>query len=158
MKKDSSTNKSEKKKTKKFQPLRRQLEFLFIGLLVLSIFSITMINMLFLERYYITKKTEVLQSAMADLEGLQVVRDEEGKQTAEVSDEIRRDSSRNNLSWILITADGQEIASEGGNEGMLQARLMGYAYELDKKHVKKKILEQTDMLSLIHISEPTRPY
>lgn len=153
MKKDSSTNKSEKKKTKKFHPLRRQLEFLFIGLLVLSIFSITMINMLFLERYYITKKTEVLQSAMADLEGLQVVRDEEGEQTAEVSDEIRRDSSRNNLSWILITADGQEIASEGGNEGMLQARLMGYAYELDKKHVKKKILEQTDMYVIQQVSD-----
>ena len=97
MKKDSSTNKSEKKKTKKFHPLRRGLEFLFIGLLVLSIFSITMINMLFLERYYITKKTEVLQSAMVDLEGLQVVRDEEGKQTAEVSDEIRRDKAQGTI-------------------------------------------------------------
>ena len=63
MKKDSSTNKSEKKKTKKFQPLRRQLEFLFIGLLVLSIFSITMIQYAVSGTVlYNKQKTEVLQS------------------------------------------------------------------------------------------------
>ena len=36
---------------------------------------------------------------------------------------------------------------------MLQARLMGYAYELDKKHVKKKILEQTDMYVIQQVSD-----
>ena len=93
-----SLNKKEKKR--KFHPLRRQLEILFIGLLVFSICSITLINMLFLEKYYITRKTDVLKSAMADFQELRLTTDEEGNETAEISDTLRRACSQNNLSWI----------------------------------------------------------
>lgn len=138
---------------KKFHPLRHQLEFLFIGLLVLSIFAITAINILFLEQYYISRKTEVLKSAMADLESLHMSEDEEGNETAEVSDEIRRGTSEKNLSWTIITPDGQEVASSGGNEGMLDARLIGYVYDLDKKHIKNKILEETEDYVIQQVSD-----
>lgn len=143
----------EKNRIRKFHPLRRQLEFLFIGLLIFSLCSITLINMLFLERYYIAKKTEVLKSAMEDLESLQLITDEEGNNSAEVSDAMKKDSSESNLTWIIITADGQKVASAGENEGMLQARLIGYAYELDKKHVKSKILDQTDSYVIQQVSD-----
>ena len=50
-------------KAKKFHSLKHQIAVLFIGLLLLSIFSITLINGLFLEKYYVSKKVEVLQEA-----------------------------------------------------------------------------------------------
>lgn len=140
-------------KAGKFHPLRRQLEFLFIGLLVLSLCSITVLNVLFLGNYYIAKKTEVLEFAVEQLEGIELTQDEEGNHTADISDELRKTCSEKNLSWVIMTAEGQLAASAGGNEEMLQARLFGYAYDLDKNHIKSKILEQTDSYVIQQVSD-----
>ena len=149
--KQPSLKKKEKKR--KFHPLKRQLEILFIGLLVLSICSITLINILFLEKYYITRKTEVLKSAMSDLQALHLTEDEEENESAEIPDTLRRTCSQNNLSWVVITADGQKVAAIGGNEAMLQARLIGYAYDLDKKTTKYKLLEETESYVIQQVND-----
>ena len=52
------TVKKPRKKPRKFHSLKRQISVLFIGLLLLSIFTITLINGLFLEKYYVSKKVE----------------------------------------------------------------------------------------------------
>ena len=119
-KKSLQIKKSEKTHKKKVCSLRHQLEFFFIGLLVVSMCTITAINFLFLERYYITKKTEVLEAAVNDLQKLKIVIDAEGNSTAEISDSLKRECSENNLTWTIITVDGKEVASEGGNEKMLE--------------------------------------
>ena len=130
---------------KKFHPLRRQIEFWFIGLLLLSMVVTTLINGFFLEHYYISKKTEVLQEAVENLESLEMTTDDSGKYNAEISDEMFKDSSENNLTWIIITADGQTVCSVGSNEDLLEARLVGYAYDLDqKKDDHAKVLQQND--------------
>lgn len=129
---------------KKFHPLRRQIEFWFIGLLLLSMVITTVINGLFLEHYYISKKTDVLQEAVKNLESLQMTTDSDGNCNAEISDEMFKDSSENNLTWIVITADGQIVCSVGSNEDLLEARLIGYAYDLDKKDDHTKTLQQCD--------------
>ena len=54
----------------RFHPLRRQIAALFIGLLLLSLCIITAVNGLFLERYYISKKTETLKNAVENLVNL----------------------------------------------------------------------------------------
>ena len=134
-----------KRKKKKFHPLRRQIEFWFISLLLLSMVITTVINGLFLEHYYISKKTEVLQEAVQNLEQLDVETDSDGTCNATVSDEMFKDSSENNLTWIVITADGQTVCSVGSNEDLLEARLVGYAYDLDqKKDAHAKTIQQTD--------------
>ena len=138
---------------KKFHPLRRQIEVVFIGLLLLSMFAITVVNLLFLERYYIAKKTDVLHEAMTDLQKLDVETEPDGTSKAEISDQIRRDSSGNNLTWIIITQEGQVVASVGGNETLLQARLIGYAYDLDQKGGARKILEETDSYVIQQVSD-----
>ena len=43
----------QKAKCKKFHSLRNQISALFIGMLLLSLLMITVINVLFLEKYYI---------------------------------------------------------------------------------------------------------
>ena len=143
-----------KPKKKKFHPLRRQIEFWFISLLLLSMVITTVINGLFLEHYYISKKTEVLQEAVRNLESLDVETDSEGTCNANISDEMFKDSSENNLTWIVITADGQTVCSVGSNQDLLEARLVGYAYDLDqKKDDHAKTLQKTDNYVIQQVSD-----
>ena len=140
--KKKTAGKSEKRK---FHPLRRQIEFWFIGLFLLSMVITTVINGLFLEHYYISKKTDVLQEAVKNLEALKMTTDSDGKCSADISDEMFKDSSENNLTWVVITADGQTVCSVGSNEDLLEARLVGYAYDLDqKKDDHAKTLQQNE--------------
>lgn len=49
--------KKTKEKIKKIHSLRHQITAYFIGLLFLSILTITVINGAFLEKYYVTKRS-----------------------------------------------------------------------------------------------------
>lgn len=49
--------KQAKNKSRKIHSLRHQITAYFIGLLFLSILTITVINGAFLEKYYVTKKS-----------------------------------------------------------------------------------------------------
>ena len=148
--KKKTAGKSEKRK---FHPLRQQIEFWFIGLFLLSMVITTVINGLFLEHYYISRKTEVLKEAVEKLENLEVETDSDGNSSAEVSDEMFKDCSENNLTWVMVTADGQTICSVGSNEDLLQARLVGYVYDLDQKKNKEKVLQKNDNYVIQQVSD-----
>lgn len=148
---------------KKLHPMRNQIAALFIGLLFLSIVAISLINMMFLERYYISKKTDVLLEAMNDLETLDL--DLSGEDTsqddmdedsiefsdgteeyAEVPDDMRSFGSQKNLTWVVMGTDTNLLAYVGDNPNMLRNRLFGYAYDLDidsKKNVIR-VIEEND--------------
>lgn len=72
---------------------------------------------------------------MKNLESLKMTTDSDGNCNAEISDEMFKDSSENNLTWVVITADGQTVCSVGSNEDLLEARLVSYAYDLDQKRM-----------------------
>ncbi|MDO4309004.1 MAG: HAMP domain-containing sensor histidine kinase [Eubacteriales bacterium] len=143
--------------------MRNQVAALFIGLLFLSIVAISAINMIFLERYYISKKTEVLLEAMDALETLDLdaveedtARDYEDEEEAEFSDgtdayadvpdEMRTFGSKKNLTWVVMGTDTSLLAYVGDNPNMLRNRLFGYAYDLDMDSKKNviKVLEEND--------------
>lgn len=144
--------KAEKQNRTSFHPLRRQLAGLFIGLFLLSILAIVVVNGLFLEHYYISRKTETILQAITELNNLDIeteVEDDiwgDGRsvQLEEIPDALERFSSRNNLTWVIIAKDGQNIAHYGDNWDMLNNRLMGYAYNLDQKMGMARILEKTE--------------
>ena len=138
---------------RRFHPLRRQIAALFIGLILLSICLITAVNGLFLESYYISKKTETLQNAVKGLEKLNIIENADGTWTAEIPDSMYKASSEKNLSWTVITWDGQEVASFGSNDDMLENRLIGYAYDLDQNKGRQKILEKTDTYVIQQVSD-----
>ena len=142
-----------KEKKKKFHQLRLQISVWFIGLLLLSMVITTVINGLFLEHYYISKKTEVLQEAVENLEDLKVETASDGSSSAEVSDAMFKGSSENNLTWIVITADGQTVCAVGSNEDLLEARLVGYVYDLDKKKDHAKVIQQNDSYVIQQVSD-----
>ncbi len=140
-----------RRKPPKLHSLRNQIAFLFVGLMLLSMLLITIINMTFLERYFISKKTDVLIEAVADLEQLETdsaseesVRQGALQEIVNIPDDIRRKSSRNNLSWIIISRDNQVIAHIGDDVDTMRSRLFGYAYDLEEKKGKKHILEERE--------------
>lgn len=147
----------------KMHSMRNQVAALFIGLLFLSIVAISAINMIFLEKYYISKKTEVLLEAMDALETLDLdaveedtARDYEDEEEAEFSDgtdayadvpdEMRTFGSKKNLTWVVMGTDTSLLAYVGDNPNMLRNRLFGYAYDLDMDSKKNviKVLEEND--------------
>src|SRR5699024_1987114 len=141
------------RKTQRFHPLRRQIAAVFIGFLLLSLIAITMINGLFREKYYIAKKTETLTQAANTFEKIQNSSNPEGTWSTYITDEIYKKSSEKNLSWTIITWDGQTVASMGSNDAMLENRLIGYVYQLDQDKGRQKTLKQTDTYIIQQVSD-----
>lgn len=151
----------QKAKCKKFHSLRNQISALFIGMLLLSLLMITVINVLFLEKYYISQKTEVLRKVVSQLEHLDEhmtaainadVKIENPKQKLFL-DRFQKECSRNNLTWVIITKDNQMVAAMGEDSSVLQGRLFGYAYNLDHADAQSTVLEQTEMYIVQQVSD-----
>ena len=156
--KEKKQNIKKKKNLRKFHSLKHQISVLFIGLLLVSIFSITLINGLFLERYYVSKKVEVLEEARTVLSQMNLDNllkydtDKNGeienpsKAEEEVPDEIEHSSSRNNLTWIIVNEEnsGYYYWGEANMAKMLRSKLFGYINDLDKDMEHSHILKQTE--------------
>ena len=162
----SQKNKKRKKrvKAKKFHSLKHQISVLFIGLLLLSIFSITLINGLFLEKYYVSKKVEALEEAKVllsqmNLDDILEYDTDSGEDTkeakAEIPDEIEWNSSRNNLTWIIVNEENSGYYYWGENTmaKMLRSKLFGYVNDLDKDMERSRILKQTDTCTMWQVHD-----
>ena len=162
----SQKNKKRKKrvKAKKFHSLKHQISVLFIGLLLLSIFSITLINGLFLEKYYVSKKVEALEEAKVllsqmNLDDILEYDTDSGEDTkeakAEIPDEIEWNSSRNNLTWIIVNEEnsGYYYWGENNMAKMLRSKLFGYVNDLDKDMERSRILKQTDTCTMWQVHD-----
>ena len=162
----SQKNKKRKKrvKAKKFHSLKHQISVLFIGLLLLSIFGITLINGLFLEKYYVSKKVEALEEAKVllsqmNLDDILEYDTDSGEDTkeakAEIPDEIEWNSSRNNLTWIIVNEEnsGYYYWGENNMAKMLRSKLFGYVNDLDKDMERSRILKQTDTCTMWQVHD-----
>ena len=138
---------AKKQKQKKIHSLRHQITAYFIGLLFLSILTITVINGAFLEKYYVTKKIDVLLDLRTTLENTDIdkmMNSDSGEGSESIPDEVQRASSRNNLSWVIIDSSNTSWLSWGENEKMLQSKLFGYVYDLDEDGDKSRTLKEGD--------------
>ena len=137
---------------------------LFIGLLLLSIFGITLINGLFLEKYYVSKKVEALEEAKVllsqmNLDDILEYDTDSGEDTkeakAEIPDEIEWNSSRNNLTWIIVNEEnsGYYYWGENNMAKMLRSKLFGYVNDLDKDMERSRILKQTDTCTMWQVHD-----
>ena len=139
--------KQKKDKPKKVHSLRQQITAYFIGLLFLSILTITVINGAFLEKYYVSKKIDVLLDLRTTLESTDIdelMNSEDEESSRSIPDEIQRACSRNNLSWVVIDSSNTSWLSWGENEKMLQSKLFGYVYDLDEDGGKSHVLKRGD--------------
>ena len=152
----SASVKHKSRRPRKRHSMRNQVALLFIGLLLLSIFAITVINGIFLEKYYVSKKSDVLLEIRESLNAMdfmpsdfmedEIFSDGTEENEVELSDELKRICSRNNLSLVVISPDNELQTSLGDSSQMLHNRLVGYAYNLDQEAKKSytEVLEETD--------------
>ena len=151
-------------KAKKFHSLKKQISILFISLLLLSIFSITLINGLFLEKYYVSRKVEVLEEAkevlsqmdLDDILKYDTDSDDESDETAEeIPDEIERSSSRNNLTWIIVNEEnsGYYYWGEYNMSKMLRSKLFGYMNDLDQDMEHSHVIRTTDTCTIWQVHD-----
>ena len=134
-----------KKKPVRVRTLRHQITAYFTGLLLLSILTITAINGVFLEKYYVSRKIDALQDMLtslqeADIDNMMNSDDEEA--TKNIPEDIEHASARNNLSWVIIDSSNTKWLSWGENEKQLQSKLFGYIYDLDEDGEKSRILKE----------------
>lgn len=141
-------------KKKKLHSLKGQITVTFIGLLLLSILAIFIINGLFLESYYVSKKTDVLLEARDMLSRLDIDALVNNDGTAEeISSDIIKQGTQNNLSLVVINADNSKYICWPDNEDQLRSKLFfGYASDLDTDKGNGRILEETEdyVLQKIH--------
>ena len=125
-------------KAPKLHTMKHQITFTFIGLLLLSVLAITLINGIFLEKYYVSRKKEVLLEAkevLAQIDVDEVVHDDGTEE--ELPSQIAQSGSRNNLTWVLINSDNTKYICWPENEDQLRNKLFfGYASYLDDDKVK----------------------
>lgn len=158
----SKTEKSNNKsvKQKKFHALKHQIAFFFIGIFLLSMFAMITINGLFLAKYYRTKKVGVLLEAKEaigtlDMESLMEYDDStlEKSESTDVPDELKRSSSRNNLSWVVVNQENSGLFYVGANDWMLRSKLFGYISDLDQDVNKSHVLKKTDNCTIWQIHD-----
>ncbi len=121
-------------RAEKFRTLRFQITVIFTVLIFLFLAAILLINQFFLEDYYISQKEAVLKKSFTKLEYL--------SENEEITDDWMKDSSEQNLSWVVLNPEGTVIGGVGEKD-MLASRLFGYLYGIEKKKVETKVLEKT---------------
>ena len=101
--------------------VKTQIAATFIGLMLIALLAIGMINVFFLENYYISQKTEVLKTAYSELEDFDVYGEN-------ISDSLSVTSSENNLSWIVTNSTNSEAkyCGQEREKKQLISSLFGY--------------------------------
>ena len=136
------------KKPKKIRSIKQQITFAFIGLMLLSILLISLINGVFLEKYYVSQKTETLleaREALSEIDTASMIEDDGESEQESLPSELIQASSRNNLTWVLLNEDNTRYLCWPENEDQLRSKLFfGYASDLDLDNGKGKTLKETD--------------
>ncbi len=118
--------------------LRNQIAFTFILMIFLALAAIAVINIFFLQNYYVTQKSEALKDAFEELETTSV-------DSGEISESLEAFCSENNLSWILTNPTNSVYKYCGQEREIdnLRTLLFGYQTGLIDDN-DPKILSETD--------------
>ena len=94
----NSLKENEEVKRGRIHTLRGQIAGLFIVFLLFSILAVSAVNMVFLERYYLSKKIDAIQYTIDQLETMEFQGDEnpEKSSSVNISDEFRKETLENN--------------------------------------------------------------
>ncbi len=122
--------------------IKKQMAFLFIGLMVFILLANWLINNIFLESYYVMKKKNVL------VEVYEFVNQTEDPNEYVDNVFLQRAGNiceANNISLVILDLDFKRVCGTN-DSGPLQGRLWGYSVGVDDSSVK--ILEKTDNYTL----------
>ncbi len=119
--------------------IRRQFALIFSGLMAGIVLLCLFINIMFLERYYIRSKTEVIRDAY---ETIRQAASADSYDQENFVDELDRVVSRDNISIYIIDMNSRVIYTANGGQSM-EKRLFGYIFgQLPNEEIR--LLEQEE--------------
>ena len=123
--------------------IKVRLAVSFIGIMLLSLLSITAVNRLFLEKYYISRKADSLETVYKALNE-QAYNDPEGRT------HLQGLCIEKNISWVLVDVSTQDwtiIANDGRNPDLLATRLLfGYIWGMMPEN--REVISNNDSYTL----------
>ena len=129
--------------------IKRQLIAMFVGLLVFAIGALAVINMWFLEPYYIQNK----QKSFLNMYDALMISVEDGSVTEDDTlEELRHMAERSNLSFLVMDADQSVTVTNVHDMDLLERELTGYMLSQMQDH--KTVLKSTDSYELVESKDP----
>lgn len=139
--------------------IRTKLVLITIAMVFMVIMGGVVTNLLFMEKYYTSRKADNLKHAMnlleeLDFEKLQEIAENQGtgqdkdSMEKEIPENLKQYCEANNLLFLAMDADQKVVLSnqKAQDAGKVSGRLFGYNVGLDK--TEPEILEQTDKYTL----------
>ncbi len=129
--------------------IKKQMIAIFIGLLACMVVALLVINMTFLEPYYIQNKEKSFREMY---ETLNQVAQDQSYSDEEVSSDVAKQAERNNLSFLIIDETTGNKYTNVYNQEMLFNQLLGYV--INQSQQNAEILESTDAYQMLHSRDP----
>lgn len=122
---------------------------IFIGFLACMVVALLVINMTFLEPYYIQNKEKSFREMY---ETLNQVAQDQSYSDEEVSSDVAKQAERNNLSFLIIDETTGNKYTNVYNQEMLFNQLLGYV--INQSQQNAEILESTDAYQMLQAKDP----
>ena len=129
--------------------IKKQMIAIFIGLLACMVVALLVINMTFLEPYYIQNKEKSFREMY---ETLNQVAQDQSYSDEEVSSDVAKQAERNNLSFLIIDETTGNKYTHVYNQEMLFNQLLGYV--INQSQQNAEILESTDAYQMLQAKDP----
>lgn len=120
--------------------IKRRIAFTFIILMVVTLVAVSLMQWLFLGRYYFDRKQETLVESWDMING-------EGDTV--ISNDFRRFCATNSLTYAVVTPSLNYVASNSADSAGLAGRLLGNL--LGKEDANTQVLRQTENYQVIKI-------
>lgn len=120
--------------------IKRRIAFTFIILMVVTLVAVSLVQWLFLGRYYFDRKQETLAESWDMING-------EGDTV--ISNDFRRFCATNSLTYAVVTPSLNYVASNSADSAGLAGRLLGNL--LGKEEANTQVLRQTESYQVIKI-------
>lgn len=129
--------------------IKKQMNLVFVGVLVCAIGMFLIINVNFLEPYYIHNKE---QSFVELYENLKNVSDITSLKDEKVKSHVLWAAEKNNISFLVVNEERSELATNMNNVDYMYQQLMGYL--LNQSQKGSKLLKTTDEYSIYQSRDP----
>ena len=146
-KKENSTKKEHSMKRK--HSIKRQMITVFAGMIICLLAILLIINVKFLEPYYIRNKE---MQFIHVYEELRIAVEKNTIEKDEVQDELHVLCEKNNISYIVLDMDNEKLITNVHDTNMLKQQLSGYL--LNQAQKNGKVLDSTDNYQLMRTQDP----
>lgn len=121
--------------------IRTRLAVSFIGIMLLTLLAITAVNSLFLEKYYISRKAEALETVYKGLDN-EIYNSPVGKA------ELQGLCIEKNISWVLVNTSTWDVVQHDGRDPEVVAARLKFGYLAGMVPANRKVVKSTENYTL----------